>query len=282
MAPYIPPGLRNRNQSDSKPELPPPETPPRSNANLTLDEINSYFWPIPEPEDDNDNGSSPVSEQKGRTLHDSAKTPGKLAFLLLYWQANPRWETDHIIFTKSSLDLLPRSMGDKGSGDAREGAGSTGISESEKVASDNTSTSHSRDDDATQPIAVFRQMTAQRVTRGYKFEGWYKVECVAYLEPYSVELVRMLEQKWSRTDRSGKVSVEERSGDSWQKSLGIQWAVLKLAEGDVTEKDRGTPNIERLADGKAKSPRTPRKSVNEMLAEMRLKDSGTDAAATGT
>ncbi|KAI0837894.1 hypothetical protein F5Y06DRAFT_269318 [Hypoxylon sp. FL0890] len=41
------------------------------------------------------------------TFHDSQTRPGKLAYVQLFFGANPRWTGDHIIFAKSNLNLLP-------------------------------------------------------------------------------------------------------------------------------------------------------------------------------
>lgn len=86
----------------------------------------------------------------------------------------------------------------------------------------------------------------------------------------------MLEQKWAKTDRFGAPIKIERSGIEWQKSLGYRWAVVKLAKDEDADKEKGTPSIEKIPE---RQPQVPQRSVNEMLAEMRLKDSGTGAAA---
>ena len=71
-------------------------------------EIDRYFWP---GED-----LKAALVEKSKTLHDSASTPGVLTYVLLFNDANPRWESDGIIFTKSSLHLLPTDPADNGDG----------------------------------------------------------------------------------------------------------------------------------------------------------------------
>lgn len=78
----------------------------------------------------------------------------------------------------------------------------------------------------------------------------------------------MLEQKWTKT-KGGKTIQEARSSESWQKSLSLKWAVVKFVKDEVAEAERGVPKIERKPD---EEPQQPRKSVNEMLAELRVND----------
>ena len=64
------------------------ETPPR----YLRDEIHQHYNP---------NGYGDRS-----TLNDGAEKPGQLAYVILYFDANPRWGTDRIIFVKSNLSSL--------------------------------------------------------------------------------------------------------------------------------------------------------------------------------
>ncbi|KAK5125391.1 hypothetical protein LTR85_000500 [Meristemomyces frigidus] len=61
---------------------------------------------------------------------------------------------------------------------------------------------------------------------------------------------------------------EQRDERAWQSSLQYRWAVLKFARDEVAERECGPPAIKRLADESEASG--PKKSVNEMMAEMRL------------
>ena len=273
---YVPPHLRKKSTNGAQPELP-PEPPARLNPNLTLAEINNHFWPgiddegYDGPHPPNDGGSS-------RTLHDSAETPGELAYLILYWEANPRWE-EGIIFTKSSLDLLPQETADQpqhetsaGSQQRRDSGSVDGKGEAQANGNANTDDNPKPAKQSRRPIAVFKQDSGKRTTLGYKFDGWYNVSKVTFLEPNSDDLIRMLEQKWTKKDKYGRDRVEERRGADWEKSLSYRWAVVKLDRDEDADREKGELKIERLPEDLTKNQDKPRKSVNEMLAKMRLKD----------
>ena len=95
---YVPPGRR---KSDNAAREKPPAVEEDASL-LTTTDIREHFWPTAETDE------RPLSnETHSKTLHDAASSPGQLAYILLFHLANPRWESDRIIFTKSSLDLLP-------------------------------------------------------------------------------------------------------------------------------------------------------------------------------
>lgn len=200
---------------------------------VSLDEITAHFWP-----EDNTSASEDASqtvqavrfEESSRTLHASAAEPNKLAYLILFQGANPRWDSDGIIFTKSRLDLLP------------------------------TASTDSKPPDSTTPIAVFKQK-GTRTGRGFEFDGWFKIKRLTFLEPKSPELVKMLEQKW----QTAKGNHRERNPAGWETSLNLKWAVIKLVKDQTALQERGAPRIGRLPDKEEK----PKETVNEMLAEMR-------------
>jgi hypothetical protein len=274
---YIPPHIRQKSTGGAQPELP-TEAPVRQNPNLTLAEINNHFWPGIHDED-YDGPHPPNDGGKGRTLHESAETPGELACVILSWEANPCWETESIIFTKSSLDLLPRENAEHprheaiaGPQQRRDSASVDAKGEAQAHCSPKTDDDPGAPSQTRRAIAVFKQDSGKRLTRGYKFDGWYNISKVSFLEPYSEELIRMLEQKWTKKDRYGRVRVEERRGADWNKSLSYRWAVVKLDRDEDADREKGELKIERLPGDMPKSPGKPRKSVNEMLAEMRLKD----------
>ncbi|KAK5685038.1 hypothetical protein LTS10_003113 [Elasticomyces elasticus] len=95
---YVSPALRRKEQpnGDASKDGAPPKWP-------TV-EIDPGFFSL---EEITDNDETTGHELKSRTLHDSAATPGQLAYLLLFEGANPRWDSDKIVFTKSALDMLP-------------------------------------------------------------------------------------------------------------------------------------------------------------------------------
>ncbi|KAK3665506.1 hypothetical protein LTR22_003736 [Elasticomyces elasticus] len=307
---YVPPALRRKEQlnGDASKDGAPPKWP--------TEEIDQGFFSLEEITADNDVTTGP--ERKSRTLHDSAATPGQLAYLLLFEGANPRWDSDKIVFTKSALDMLPpatdgqpstQSKRDSklatetaneddsiASNDSRKGSDDTNGIERYKInktdrrnsngsdqqrtsISDHLATEHDNtasqvhNGDASAPVAVFKQTRGRGMRRSFRFDGFYYGLHIAYLEPHSPELVRMLEQKWSRIDRHGKVVMRERDHASWQESLGLRWAVVKFARHEEADRQKGVPRIERLSDS-TESARggAVKKSVNEMLQEMRLQE----------
>ena len=127
------------------------------------------------------------------------------------------------------------------------------------------------------PIAVFEQIVRLRGEhrRQFAFVGWYLVSQISILAPNSQELVRMLGQKWTKLDRFGRPMKEkQRDENAWKASLKHEWAVLKL------EKMKGEnvplpPHVEHIENVEQTDPNhdAPEpKSVNELLAEMRLRD----------
>ncbi|KAK5725887.1 hypothetical protein LTR15_004077 [Elasticomyces elasticus] len=309
---YVPPALRRKEHlnGDASKDGAPPKWP--------TEEIDHGFFSLEEITD-NDETTGP--ELQSRTLHDSAATPGQLAYLLLFGGANPRWESDKIVFTKSALDMLPPatdeqlstqskedsklaietsneddSMASNGSRigsdttngierhnivniGRRDSDGSdpqrTSMSDNSAIEHDNTA-SQVHNGDASAPVAVFKQTRGRGMHRSFQFDGFYYVLHIAYLEPQSSDLVRMLEQKWSRIDRYGKVVMRERDHASWRESLGLRWAVVKFAKHEEADRQKGVPRIERLSDlTEGARGGVVKKSVNEMLKDMRLQEEGT-------
>lgn len=70
---------------DSTPELAPPE------GGLWVRAIVSHFRP----------GSA------ASTLNDSAERPGELVFILVFPRGHPKWESEGILYAKTSLHLIP-------------------------------------------------------------------------------------------------------------------------------------------------------------------------------
>ncbi|KAF2160480.1 hypothetical protein M409DRAFT_29101 [Zasmidium cellare ATCC 36951] len=215
------------------------------------------------------------------------------------------WETDNIIFTKSSLHLLPAQLADDPSKapSSTEQVGPAGASASEAAEADKGSNvegnavnadtrpeeSPAEQEEPTKeprtPIAVFKHARKGQVGRFLRFDGWYQIEKLAYLAPESPELVKMLEKKWNKTDRFGNARPQQRSEAQWRESLRHRWAVLKLKKDEDAEKELGVPKIGRLPELDPESPKVAKKTVNEMLAEMRMGGQGdqkTDSRVKGS
>ena len=105
MSKYAPPGRRQQSATTT---LPTEAKPARQNDYLSLQEINTHFWPATQ-----DGEHHRVASSEGGTLHDAAASPDQLTYAILFGRAHPRCDTDRIIFTKSNLDLLPHPLADK-------------------------------------------------------------------------------------------------------------------------------------------------------------------------
>ena len=243
-AKYVPPGRRatgearelrsSRVVADSPTDTYEPRQDTTPKSYLSSD-ICNYF----------DDESSGPAYAVSSTLHASASSPDSLAFVMLFHGANPRWATDHILFVKSNLHLL----------------------RTETVHVEETATPHK----LPESVAVFEQRSHTRPAR-FQFVGYYKVTNVDFLSPRTADLVRMLEQKWTKKDRHGNVSQIEREGEAWKRSLNQTWAVVKFEKDEAAEKEKGTFEL-------------PEKSVNELLQEMRIRGSsaiGAEDAATNS
>lgn len=78
----------------------------------------------------------------------------------------------------------------------------------------------------------------------------------------------MLTKKWEpKPDRWGRVVRKERDAEKWRESFSQEWAVVKFVK---MEHGDGVPAPPTIVTWQEKISEAPRKSVNEMLAEMRL------------
>lgn len=123
-----------------------------------------------------------------------------------------------------------------------------------------------------EPIAVFEQ--ASRHQSGpFRFAGYYKIASLEYLAPRSRELFQLLEQKFTQVDRFGRAKQKQRSAASWKASMKHRWAVIRMEKDQDANDSLPPPKIEVRSDlaeeGDASSPK---KSVNELLKELRMKN----------
>ncbi|KAF2029219.1 hypothetical protein EK21DRAFT_113113 [Setomelanomma holmii] len=233
------------------------------------------------------------------TLHSSADQPDSLVWVLLFQGANPKWDSDGVIFVKSKLDLLPslcsapqidlpdslptlpKSLGE-GQHDVDEDGGVPLSTSNEDLSIQPGAQVSINPVAATQPkhskfpqegapvdhssIAIFAQK--HRRLRSFKILGWHHISRLHLLEPRSTELVQMLQKKWETVNKYGKVQTRGRDADKWKSSMARRWAIVKFEKDEQATETLGEPNIKRLEDDEAQ--RGAGKSVNEMLAEMRL------------
>ena len=251
---YVPPGRRGAAKSDTK-----NRQEEQDSGLSTLQEIRYHFVPLPAQADGSENVRH--TDMHG-TLQDSAATPGKLTYIVLFDGANPRWEHDNIIFCRTNLSILP---------------GKTSPAQTTSTAEIVAIPPDAAEVEGQAPIAVFKQLPATAKSgRSYAFDGFYEIDRLDFLQPRSEGLLRMLEQKWSFVDKYGKVQQKTRSQENWNKAVACEWAVIKLRRHAA---DRKPPEIDRLPD--APSPNAG-KSVNEILAELRTGKLDQDAASQQT
>ena len=102
MSSYVPPHLRFtgvsadiRNHEPRSLDVLARQSPASySNTPYTDHEIVKHFWPNAKPD-------------KTQTLNASEANPDGVAFVNIYLAGHPKWESNGIIFTKTSLNLLP-------------------------------------------------------------------------------------------------------------------------------------------------------------------------------
>lgn len=121
-----------------------------------------------------------------------------------------------------------------------------------------------------EPIAVFEQLSSQQ--RGqFRFTDYYKIASLEFLAPRSRELFQLLEQKFNQVDRFGHAKQKQRSAAKWKDSMRHRWAVISMEKDQDANNSLPPPKIEarnnRAGDDDASSPK---KSVNELLKEMRM------------
>lgn len=275
---------------------------------LSIRDIQHHFW-----KSDCD-GMTGFGEHA--TLNNSGGNKDGLSYVLLFRGANPRWKSDNIIFVKSNLDILPdyyertdewieqyprdiienhvapepapttsRMM----TRDVRleleeeeKAKASAPVEEMEKPKKPSkpslTELAPIPPLDYTPsvktPIAVFEQIGGRQSGESFKFAGWFELQHVAIIAPYSEPLKRLLAQKWqSDVDKNGEVIMRARDENRWRESFQQEWAVVKfypLQEGDAAPP--------KLVVEKA----PPRKSVNDLLAKMRLGKENSDGNAGAT
>lgn len=321
---WVPP--HRRNQSGSWSSSSPTSSSPSTSLVHGIQyhdvrDIQNYYWRLGEEDKD-----KPAQFPDSATLNASGKSNDELAYLLLFHDANPRWESDKIVFVKSNLDLLPgyneaqkprqddvneegvvvkegekqasiagaseehKDNGKEDAGVSEEALAVHAATEDAKVTNEQknhneervseTNTTRSRmpalstnppiefTPKSSTPIAVFEAASRRRI---FTFTGYYKVEKIALLAPHSFALQDMLTKKWQpQRDRWGKVIEVERDAAGWAKSFSQKWAVVKFVKFEG-EDGVSAPDAPVIVAWQESSP-VQKKSVNELLAEMRMSD----------
>ncbi|KAF2405442.1 hypothetical protein EJ06DRAFT_525955 [Trichodelitschia bisporula] len=179
---------------------------PALTAPLALQDIQNHYWP----------NATPVDRAR-YLLNSTASDPDRLAFIMLFWNANPRWKTHKALFAKTKVNILPGYLPPYQFEDADTQTSLPAIKPIPSVV--HVPAGPQR------PIAVYERVSR----RGpFAFAGWHTVERVEFLRPRSKALLRMLEQKWALEDRKEDRKVE-RGSKVWNRSVGVEWAVVQLA-----------------------------------------------------
>lgn len=123
---------------------------------------------------------------------------------------------------------------------------------------------------------IFEQRNIHRTVSNamFVFIGYFNLVKMEILEPQTPALIRMQEQKWTRTDKYGRSRPINRNAESWKKSLTQRWAVLKFEKDEEATQEIQPPQIKNSSNRRNTNDNggQDRKSVNEMLMEMRMKD----------
>ncbi|KAF3765384.1 hypothetical protein M406DRAFT_67834 [Cryphonectria parasitica EP155] len=358
---YIPPALREKQQQQQQSAtsehaaLPTNKKASDQTVRITpLEEqlyrhtdVHQYYAAKYQPSEspDGDTSALPSQPTSHATLNASSTEPDKLKYVMLFKNANPRWQSDGIIFVKSNISLLPggaqfenetsptaksTTANDEagkeiGQGEAAVTRTGTNEGESEekhkniqstdtvcekatpenetktgdeestenksRIKVDNCELQRSDDTDHPTaneqpeptpsqpssyspnlssynlcPIAIFEETNLHRGR--FRFIGYHKITRLQFLAPYSQETYRMLEQKFSTVDRHGRVKLQKRAPAAWEMSMSYRWAVVKFEMDEVANTQLTPPDIN--VQGVQDAEKVPRKSVNELLKEMRL------------
>ncbi|KAL9612898.1 MAG: hypothetical protein Q9167_002531 [Letrouitia subvulpina] len=258
---YVPPHMRNKG-----------ETANGSSTGAQLNHPNDYsLAEICHQFDSNSKAGTLNGETNDGEERAGKDTNVKLAFILVFKDQHPEWPPK--IFCKSNLHLLPSPATTPQQACESE---SSRTNEAPKPTLDDAQLDIPPVskvkvvcfDTKTSPISlipIFTQnsIASQKKAR-FKFAGYRSISSITYLPPQSEELINMLDAKFTPQSRT-------RSPESWQQSLNTMWAVVELLEvgGADTEIGKSNPMVP------LKKPREESKmakGVNEMLAEMRLRD----------
>lgn len=203
------------------------------------------------------------------TLNDSSERQKQLAYVMLFSGANPRWDSEHILFAKTNIDFLPGyeeafkcitdaemsvtipnkavsvSASNKGAAPASSGGGGETGSSIETLATHRRSP---YDVDAPPDSPLIPVFTEYPHKGWFLLSGFYRLQRVSFLHPHSQELARMMAQKWDIRDKYGRPKDVRRSKEAWEESLRVRWAVIKMEK--VEDEDQKL-EIERFGDPKA-------------------------------
>ena len=278
---YIPPHLRRLRESakdGSTGGKRVKATPTRMGRVYAFESIKKYYWPIGEDSTkdvggdcrDDDGNRCSIEVARGwngafsrdgiKTLHGSAERPGKLAYITIFPDGNPRWGSDGIIFAKSSLDLLEpfkskaeAIVEDYVVVDTVRTSTTITSTHTDRICDDQTALSLKTNEDLVQkalPIPVFVYKGKIAEAELFSLVGHFRILRVDFLEPRSEELKRMMKQKWDSpwTGKKGR----ERDMNKWNASFSRHWAVVQLVPAEEEEEEEEGEGEGEEAEDKAK------------------------------
>ncbi|KAG8533758.1 uncharacterized protein KY384_001499 [Bacidia gigantensis] len=267
---YVPPALRNRNLASA----------PASQSGKAV-ESTAARRPLSELKLSPDRNDRPLhtlqeiaphygDNMTHSTLHDSAKTPGMLSYVVLFHGANPRWYSDHIIFARTNISFVKpfttvqhdhleakpggleassRHIALRSSHSGGEVLNDPDKDTSAESPSDVKTSILSNSEESPKPhlIPVFLEAKGRPSQgRSAVFYGYFSILHVDFLEPQSPELVRMLEQKWSPS-KFGSGQTRRRSPERWADSLRQEWVVIQMTEV-LSDHTPGDPVIQAMKE----------------------------------
>ncbi|KAI4186298.1 MAG: hypothetical protein L6R41_003568 [Letrouitia leprolyta] len=232
---YIPPHRRDGHQSTSS------SAEPRNKRNpldgYTTSEIAARF-----------NLSS-----KPGTLNASDDDPGKLAFVLIFKDQHPDWETEGKLFCKTNLQLLSSTLASARPNDTA--APSATATEAHIVLKADpqsiiaSSTSPSKASEGLIPVFTQRVNSHSYTYKPkqqdpFTFTGYYKLCSLTHLPPRGPALITLLDRKFSLLGK-------KRTPESWNASLSLEWGIVSFKRADA-DGESGNPMVVSTDGGKGK------------------------------
>ncbi|EQL30642.1 hypothetical protein BDFG_06903 [Blastomyces dermatitidis ATCC 26199] len=206
------------------------------------------------------------------TLNTAANDLDTLAYIILFSDAHPFWETKREILCKSNLDLLrvPVAAASTMTNITTTTTTTTTYGNNND---NNTNNPPSPAHPTSYPIFIDQAVPGRRYqpSKPHSFVGYYRIRTVRYLEPRSRELAAYLEVRFGTVQRTPEkwigcfsrrwaVITVDLDGDreEWEGAVVMACGYDGETEGEGGEKEEGS--------GKGA---LQRRSVNEILAEMR-------------
>ena len=239
---YVPPHLRGASESSVSPDTSTQASERDPATGYSHDEVSNQF----------DCGIK-LGTLNSAGEHNDDPSKESLSFIIVFKDQHPQWPPK--IFCKSRLHLLPPTPVSSIDAEAK-----LSKSNDDSITTQNSQAGKSPMAPGSQadvvygpPVPIFSQIQARPAI--YRYDGVRSVISTTYLQPGSTELIDLLNLKFGSQRK-------ERTPESWQSSISTKWAVVEMSE--LEEGENPMVPLKKMKD---------EKSVNEMLREMRIKDS---------